>query len=216
MAQEQERNGKAKRRSRERRRLATGKSKARTSAPLTLDVRPLTPDLWPALEDLFGPRGACNGCWCMYWRIGAEYRKRDRDKNKEAFRAIVNAGPPPGLIAFEGHLPVGWCQITPRNAVPQLDKVRRLRRMDELPVWSISCFYVRIGYRRRGVTTALIEAAMELARAARAPALEAYPLDAERTPSSSWTGYVSNFLRSGFQEVARYEPPRPILRKMLP
>jgi GNAT superfamily N-acetyltransferase len=184
-------------------------------ALLNLDVRPLTPDLWPALESLFGPRGACNGCWCMYWRIGAEYRKRDRTENKEAFRAIVNAGPPPGLIAFEGDLPVGWCQITPRDAVPYLEKIRCLRRVDELPVWSISCFYVRIGYRKRGVTMALIESAVEAVRAAGAPAIEAYPLDAALTPSSSWTGFVSTFLRAGFQEVARHEPPRPVLRKML-
>ncbi len=189
--------------------------KSKRTCPLNLDVRPLTPDLWPALENLFGPRGACNGCWCMYWRIGAEYRKRDRNENKETFRAIVNAGPPPGLIAFEGSLPVGWCQITPRDAVPHLEKIRSLRRVDELPVWSISCFYVRIGYRKRGVTTALIESAVEAARAAGAAAIEAYPLDAALTPSSSWTGFVSNFLRAGFQEVARYEPPRPILRKML-
>jgi len=151
----------------------------------------------------------------MYWRIGAEYRKRDRHENKKAFRAIVKAGPPPGLIAFEGDLPVGWCQITPRDAVPHLETIRNLRRVDELPVWSISCFFVRIGYRKRGVTTALIDSAVEAARAAGAPAIEAYPLDAALTPSSSWTGFVSNFLRAGFQEVARYEPPRPILRKML-
>jgi hypothetical protein len=81
-------------------------------------------------------------------------------------------------------------------------------------VWSISCFYIRMGYRERGVK-ALIEAAVELARAVRPPAIEAYPLNAELTPSSSWTGYVSNFLRAGFQEVARYELPRPILRKIL-
>ena len=180
-----------------------------------VDVRPLTPDLWPALEDLFGPCGACNGCWCMYWRIGAEYRKRDRDKNKEAFQVIVNAGPPPGLIAFDGELPVGWCQITPRNAVPHLDEIRRLRRVDELLVWSISCFFIRIGYRKRGITTALIQAAVEFARATGAPAIEAYPLDTKLTPSSSWTGYASTFLRAGFQEVARHDPPRPILRKML-
>jgi GNAT superfamily N-acetyltransferase len=151
----------------------------------------------------------------MYWRIGAEYRKRNRAENREAFRAIVNAGPPPGLIAFEGELPIGWCQITPRDTLPYLEKIRRLRRVDELPVWSISCFYVRIGYRKRGVTMALIESAVEAVRAAGAPAIEAYPLDAALTPSSSWTGFVSTFLRAGFQEVARHEPPRPILRKML-
>src|SRR5215470_8262306 len=65
-------------------------------ADMKLKILPLTPDLWPALEDLFGKKGACNGCWCMYWRIGSKYNKRDRAKNKAAFRAIVKNGPPAG------------------------------------------------------------------------------------------------------------------------
>ena len=148
---------------------------------MKLRIRRLTPDLWPALEDLFGERGACNGCWCMYWRIGSAYRKRARGTNKAAFRQIVKQGPPPGLIAFDRELAVGWCQLTPRDSVPWLDRTWRLRRVDEQPVWSISCFYVRKGYRRRGVTSALITAAVKTAQAAGAPALEAYPLDGELT-----------------------------------
>src|SRR5579864_1336228 len=157
---------------------------------MKLKIRPLTPDVWPALEDLFGELGACNGCWCMYWRIGSAYRKQPREKNKSAFRQVVNDGPPPGLIAFEGDVAVGWCQLTPRDSLPWLDRAWRLRRVDDVPVWSISCFYIRKGYRRRGVTSALIEAAVKAAKAAGATAVEAYPLDAELTPSSSSTGYA--------------------------
>jgi hypothetical protein len=148
----------------------------------------------------------------MYWRIGSAYRKQARHKNKAAFRDIVKQGPPPGLIAFDGNVPVGWCQLTPRNALPWLDRVWRLKRVDDLPVWSISCLYVRIGYRRRGVTSALIAAALRSAKAAGAPALEAYPLDADLTPSASGTGFASTFGRAGFREVARHTPPRPIMR----
>jgi GNAT superfamily N-acetyltransferase len=179
---------------------------------MTLTIRPLTPDLWPALEDLFGENGACNGCWCMYWRIGAAYRKRPRAQNKEAFREVVKRGPPPGLLAFDGALPVGWCQLTPRDTLPQLDRVWRLKRVDDVPVWSLSCFYVRKGYRKRGVTSALITAALAAAKRAKAPALEAYPLDADLTGSWSWTGYASTFARAGFKTVARHVPPRPIMR----
>jgi GNAT superfamily N-acetyltransferase len=179
---------------------------------MTLTIRALTPKLWPALEDLFGENGACNGCWCMYWRIGAAYRKRPRGQNKEAFREIVKRGPPPGLLAFDGALAVGWCQLTPRDKVPQLDRTWRLKRVDDKPVWSISCLYVRKGYRRRGVTAALIKAALAEAKRAKAPALEAYPLDADLTGSSSWTGYASTFARAGFKVVARHVPPRPIMR----
>ena len=124
----------------------------------------------------------------------------------------MKRGPPPGLLAFDGNLAVGWCQLTPRDALPWLDRTWRLKRVDDGPVWSLSCFYVRKGYRRRGVASALIAAAVRAAQRAKAPALEAYPLDAELTPSSTSTGYASTFARAGFKTVARRVPPRPIMR----
>ncbi|GLQ56010.1 GNAT family N-acetyltransferase [Devosia nitrariae] len=183
---------------------------------MQLDIRPLTPDLWPALVDLFGERGAVNGCWCMYGRIGAAYHKRPPSANKTDFHKIVADGPPPGLLAFEGELPVGWCQVTPRDAVPWLDRVWRLKRVDDLPVWSLSCLYIRIGYRRSRIATRLIAAAIDAARAAGAPALEAYPLDGQLSPSATGTGYASTFARLGFKEIARRSPERPIMRYALP
>lgn len=179
---------------------------------MKLAIRPLTPNLWPALEDLFGEKGACNGCWCMYCRVGSAYRKQPADKNKAAFRAIVKRGPPPGLLAFDGDRAVGWCQVTPRDELPALDRSWRLKRVDDVPVWALSCFYVRIGYRRKGVTKALISAALKVAKRSRAPALEAYPFDAAVSPSTSSTGYATTFARAGFKVVARRDPPRPIMR----
>jgi GNAT superfamily N-acetyltransferase len=179
---------------------------------MKLAIRPLTPDLWPDLEDLFGEKGACNGCWCMYCRIGSAYRKQPADKNKAAFRAIVKRGPPPGLLAFDGDRAVGWCQVTPRDELPALDRSWRLKRVDDVPVWALSCFYVRIGYRRKGVTKALISAALKVAKRSKAPALEAYPFDAAVSPSTSSTGYAATFARAGFKVVARRDPPRPIMR----
>lgn len=179
---------------------------------MKLSIRALTPDLWPALEDLFGERGAVNGCWCMYWRIGAAYRERPHGRNRADFREVVKRGPPPGLIAFDGDLPVGWCQVTPRDAIPWLDRTWRLSPVDDLPVWSLSCLYVRKGYRRKGITTALIAAALRAAKRAGAPALEAYPFDADVSPSATGTGYASTFARAGFTVVARRDPARPIMR----
>jgi GNAT superfamily N-acetyltransferase len=182
---------------------------------LDLTVRSLTPDLWPSLEDLFGERGAVGGCWCMYWRVGAAYRRRPAQANRTAFQEVVAAGPPPGLLAFAADLAVGWCQVTPRTDVPILDRSWRLRRVDDLPVWSISCLYIRKGYRRRGVTGVLIAAAVNLARRDGARAVEAYPFDAAVSPSASGTGYASTFERAGFETVARHIPARPIMRLTL-
>jgi GNAT superfamily N-acetyltransferase len=182
---------------------------------MKLTIRPLTPDLWPALEDLFGENGAVGGCWCMYWRIGRAIRMQLREDNKAAFREVVKRGPPPGLLAFADDLAVGWCQVTPRDAVPYLDRNWRLKRVDDLSVWSLSCLYVRKGWRRRGITSALIAAALEAARRAKAPALEAYPFDSDVSPSATGTGYASTFARTGFKTVARRIPARPIMRHNL-
>jgi GNAT superfamily N-acetyltransferase len=146
----------------------------------------------------------------MYWRIGSAYRKQAHETNKAEFQRIVAKGPPPGLIAFDGELAVGWCQLTPREVLPWLD--RSWVRIDVRPVWSISCFYVRIGYRRRGITAALLQAAVKVAEAGGAAALEAYPLDRSLSPSSTSTGFVSTFKRAGFKVVAHRTPPRPVMR----
>ena len=175
-------------------------------------VRPLTPDLWPALADLFGDSAVCSRCWCMYWRIGAAYRKRPGQANRTVFRKIVQHGPPPGLLAFDGEKAVAWCQLTPRAELPELDRNWRLKRLDDQPVWSLSCFYVRKGYRRRGLNALLIAAALKAAREAGAPALEAYPLDRSLSPSATSTGIASTFERAGFETVTRHVPERPIMR----
>ena len=148
----------------------------------------------------------------MYCRIGGEYKRRPRDENKAALREIVRLGPPPGLVAFDGDLAVGWCQLTPRDAVPWLDQTWRLARVDDEAVWSLSCLYIRKGYRRRGISTALVKEAMRVAKRAKAPALEAYPFDAAVSPSSTSTGFASTFQRLGFKVVARRIPARPIMR----
>jgi GNAT superfamily N-acetyltransferase len=127
----------------------------------------------------------------------------------------VQRGPAPGLLAFEGERAVGFCQLTPRSELPWLERSSRLPRVDALPVWSLSCFYTRLGYRRRGITSLLIAEAVKHAARAGAPALEAYPLDADKSPSASGTGYVSTFARAGFRTVAVRLPPRPVMRYRL-
>jgi GNAT superfamily N-acetyltransferase len=177
-------------------------------------VRELTPELWPVLADLFDTTGPVGRCWCMYWRIGSGYRDRPAEVNEEAFAEIVANGPPPGLVAFDGDVAVGWCQLTPRASLPALEANRQLR-VDDEAVWSISCFYVRTGHRRRGVTAALITAAVEVAQRRGAIVVEAYPLDAAITHSTSHTGYSTTFERAGFSTVARHAPARPIMRRRL-
>lgn len=178
-------------------------------------IRPLTPELWPSLEDLFGRTGACGGCWCMYWRIGSAYQKRPRDENKADFERVVKKGPPPGILAYDGDRAVGWCQVTPRRELPGLARGRFTAPVDDKPVWSVSCFYVRTGMRKTGVMTALVDSAIDFAGKAKATILEAYPVKTEgvaRGTSGIYTGTALAFERAGFVTVATPAPHRPIMR----
>jgi len=181
-------------------------------------VHPLTPERWPDLETLFGTRGACGGCWCMWWRwtTRKEFDRNKGEGNRRAFRALVLRGETPGLLAYEGDAVVGWCALGPRESLPGLARSRILGPVDERPVWSVSCFFVRPGHRRKGVSGRLLRAAIELVRQRGGTLLEGYPHDPSDDGQPApfvWTGLRSAFARAGFREVARRSPKRPIMRR---
>jgi GNAT superfamily N-acetyltransferase len=185
-----------------------------------LTFHPLTPDRWDDLERLFGPdRGADSGCWCMFWRLRrSEFHALGKTKRKAAFRKLVKAGAPLGILAYEGPRPVGWCAVAPRVATPALERSPVCKPVDEQPVWSITCFFVDPKARRDGVMAALIEAAVKHARQHGAKIVEAYPRDpggARIDSASGYVGLVEPFLEQGFQEIARRTPKRPFLRRSL-
>jgi len=186
--------------------------------PSRLRVVPVTPERWDDLERLFGPRGACAGCWCQFWRLP----RRDFDAGKgpphrRALRRQVRAGPPPGLLAYVGREPVGWCAVGPRESYSALARSRVLKPVDEATVWSVSCLFVARGWRNQGVSVALVDAAARFARRSGARLIEGYPVDPRRRQPDAfvWTGLASAFRRAGFVEVARRSPTRPILRRRL-
>ena len=58
-------------------------------------------------------------------------------------------GRPPGLIGYVEENPVGWVQVGLRHEFPTLDRSRLLKRVDDAEPWTINCFVVRTGYRKR-------------------------------------------------------------------
>jgi GNAT superfamily N-acetyltransferase len=138
------------------------------------------------------------------------------DGNREAFREIVGeAERPPGLLAYQDGVPVGWCAIAPRDDYSALERSRILKRVDDEPVWAITCFFIARAERRQGLTIRLIEAAVGFAAGHGARVVEAYPIDPrlpETPPVFAWTGLLSAFEQAGFVEVARRSETRPIVR----
>jgi len=182
-----------------------------------LVIHPLTADRWADFEALMGPKGGVGGCWCMLWRQSKrDYDRNAGDGNRAAMRALVERGPPPGLLAYDGDRAVGWLSVAPRSAFSRLEGSRVLQPVDGEPVWSITCLLIARSHRRRGIGTTLLEAAAEFAHAQGATLLEGYPVAPRngRYPDAyAWTGIERQFLAAGFREVARRSPTRPIVRR---
>lgn len=184
-----------------------------------LDVLPVTPEHWKDMERLFGDKGACGGCWCMWWRIKrSEFDQQKGEGNKEAMRKIVERGEIPGLLAFFKEEPIAWCSIAPRETFPVLERSRILKRIDDRTVWSIVCFFVTRTFRHRGISVKLIESAVTFAAERGARIIEGYPVapKKEHIPEAfAWTGLEAAFRKSGFVEVIRRSETRPIMRYYL-
>jgi len=187
-------------------------------------IVPLVPELWPVFEDLFGKQGACYGCWCTHFRAPpAARRASDPQRNKDLIRARIAAGPPPGLLAIADGSALGWMQIGPRHDVPEWNNAGRgsapLDPADAAdPVaWAISCFFIRSGARRQGLTHRLVAGGIAFARQNGARLVEACPMDQSRDQRSTglFVGSTRVFLKAGFAEVARRKPGRPLMRLTL-
>jgi predicted GNAT family acetyltransferase len=184
-------------------------------------IVPLTPDLWPAFEELFGKQGACYGCWCVHFRLPpARRRVNDREGNKAHIRNRIETGPPPGLLAFENDKAVGWMQIGPRADVPEWNNRGRASAPVDVAdaaspnVWAISCFFLKSSARGRGLTHKMVDAGLAYARANGASAVDACPMRQSKDPRSIglFVGSERVFAKAGFAVVTERKAGRPLMR----
>ncbi len=176
----------------------------------------LTGDRWKDFETLFGERGACGGCWCMWFRLKrSEFEKQKGDRNKKAMKSMVESGNIPGILAYDGKLAVGWCCVAPREHFGALQRSRILKPLDDQPVWSVVCFFTLKNYRNTGITQALLKAAIDYVKKQGGKIVEGYPVEPkkDRMPDVfAYHGLASTFRKVSFVECERRSETRPIMR----
>lgn len=183
-------------------------------------VVPATPERWDDVRAAFGTRGDPSWCWCQFFVTTGRGYEESAERNREALRGQLDAEVPPGLLAYAGAEPVGWVQVGPRAAFPRVTGNRATAGLDSAGVWRCTCFVVRVGHRRRGVASALLDAALAFARDQGAEALEGHPVDLDArggtvAAANLYHGTASMFARAGFEEVLRTRPDRPVMRRRL-
>ena len=178
-------------------------------------VLPVTPDRWPDLERLFGPRGAYSNCWCMWPRLSARaFDGATAAQRRRGMKRVVEKGPPPGLIAYDGKEPVAWVAIAPREATPRLERSRVSKSPDGAPAWAITCYFVRADRRGTGLMAKLTDAAAKHAKRNGARLVEVFPVvDTALEGCDGFQGVASTVEACGFEEIARPTPKRAYMRK---
>ena len=184
---------------------------------------------WPDVERLFGVRGEPSRCWCRFFALtGAEWKDSTPEDRKSQLREKFDGGAPaPGVLAFRGGQPVGWCAVEPRDCYPRILRSQVLKAAGPaalgppgkgpgVPVWSVSCFVVAPGHRRSGVAEALLRAAVGHAVSHGAGVIEGYPVIPELRPKAGpadlYQGTLKLFLAAGFELVSDAVPGRAVVR----
>ena len=179
--------------------------------------KPLTESNWNDLVALFGEKGACGGCWCMWWRLrNKDYNVSKGEKNKELLHALVKEESPLGVIAYENGKPIGWCSVSPRKSLKRLETSRLFKPIDDVPVWSITCLYVNKEYRNKGLSAELISNASEYAFKNGAECIEAYPIQPQKNKMPDVFAYIgmkSAYVKAGFEIVKQVSESRLIMRR---
>jgi GNAT superfamily N-acetyltransferase len=189
-----------------------------------LAFHPLTPDRWDDLVALFETDSITRMCWCMHTRLsGAELREFRPADRKKMFQSLVKQGKAPGLLAYKGKEAVGWIAVAPRGMTPDWNCGRKSSAVEseadavDSGCWGASCFFVRSGHRKQGMTEELLAAGIEHARKAGAERLEACPMSDEdrRSAVGMCVGPKRIFERAGFETVVERKPGRPLMRLAL-
>jgi GNAT superfamily N-acetyltransferase len=175
---------------------------------------------------MLGPKNPDSSvCWCLSWRLSSkENRALVGTERADAVRALCRRKRAPGVLAFNGDDVVGWAGIAPRTELHPIEHSRKIPHVDDLAVWSLWCIRVRPGFRKQGVTAALIDGAVEYAIASGAPVIESYPVDnaGEKVDQTmAFVGTRHMFERAGFSKVAATDSvsggfPRIVMRRSVP
>jgi GNAT superfamily N-acetyltransferase len=176
-----------------------------------LGFHPVSLDRWADLEAFFEQHGNPNYCWCMRWRLKSiEFGQLNAAERRSRLGSLIQEKTPIGILAYHGGTPVGWCSIAPRETYAALERSRTLRRIDARPVWSVVCFFIDPGFRGRGLTVKLLQAAVDYAVSEGATIIEGYPVEPDQ--SYRFMGAPGVFEQVGFREVAVAKNGRPIVR----
>ena len=156
---------------------------------MSIDVLPATGH-WDDFAAFMVPRKpGGGGCVCMSYRDS----RLDMPGRIDHMHDECSREPGPGVLVYVDGTVAGWCSVAPKSTYRRLMRSRTIPHLDEdADPWSIVCFVVRGGFRKRGLMHDLLDGAVEHARASGAELVEGYPVDTGGVRVDVISGYVGS------------------------
>lgn len=142
----------------------------------------------------------------MSWRIAKNEKWNDIKgvEAKKRFKQLITSEKAHGTLAFSGDEVIGWCSFDKRIDYLKLDRAPSLKCDDSEKVWSIPCFFIKKGFREKGVAAALLKHSVKTLKLQGVKIIEGYPVKLEKELPAAfvWTGTLSLFEKAGFKIVS--------------
>ena len=187
---------------------------------VTITTEVATTPRWDDVQHALTGGGDGASCQCI-WPVlsNKEWDATTKEQRTEMLRDEIDAGPPPGLIAYVDGEAAGWIRIGPRTAQARIPRTRIIAAstgepFDDASVWAVTCFVVRREHRGKGINLALLNAAVDYARSSGARLIEGYPVDtAGETMRTNdlFHGTLGTYLAAGFEKKTEMKPGRALV-----
>lgn len=183
------------------------------TAPLEVDgyrIEPLSPTTWDAFAGLAERHnGVWGGCWCTFFHLFPDPPERKELGHREFKRRLVDRGVAHAALVIDGDQAIAWAEYGTVAELPNIHHRKQWERESEqTPDFRITCLFVDRRYRRRGMASTAVRAAMALIAAEGGGLVEAYPHDVPPGKKTS-SSFLYNATRTMYDRLGfSYERPK--------
>lgn len=183
-------------------------------------VKPLEESTWDAFANLVEKhKGVWGGCWCIGFHKKSDDPSEVGKDHREMKHCRVMDGRAHAALVFDGDLAVGWCQFGPTRELTRIKHRKEYEsKLQSLPDWRITCFFVDKHYRNRGVASIALQGALELISSLGGGVVESYPQDIsgkKTAPGFIYNASLSIFERHGFEKDRPLGKSHWVVRKVV-
>lgn len=174
-----------------------------TGSEATYEIKPLTPETWPAFDDLVvRHNGIFGGCWCIWFHPDGPERGQGAEANRTLKRSYVEQGLAHAALVVHGDVAIAWAEYGTPAELPSIHHRKQYdAEKDDDPDYRITCVFVDRRHRRQGLAEVAIGGALDLIAEAGGGVVEAYPHDLTHQTKKMSSSFLYNGTRRLYERL---------------